>query len=117
MIVYIAEDDNGVPGDTVVIANSNFSGPSQVNHTQATYTCSTSCDLSASTTYHLVLSATHGSLNSSFFKWRATSSDDQTGPTGWAIGDNVSRKTGGQSSWTSNASGNSGKFKLSLEEK
>ena len=117
MIVYISVDDNGTASSTAVIANSNFSGPSQVNQQQATYTCSTSCDLSASTTYHLVLSATHGSYNSSFFKWRATSSDDQTGPTGWAIGDNVSRKTADSSSWTANASGNAGKFKLSLEEK
>ena len=117
MIVSVKNDDNGVPGDTDTIASSNFSGPAQVDNANGTYTCSGSCDLAADTTYHLVLSATHGSLNSSFFRWRATSSDDQSGPSGWSIGDDASRLVGGSSSWTSSASANAGKFKMTAEAK
>ena len=118
LTIDVVSDDNGVPGDTVEIANSGFSGNRLPSNTTVTYTCSGSCDLSANTTYHLVLSATHGSYNSSFLKWRATSSDSQTGPEGWAIGNDVSRKIAGENAtWSANVSSSAGKFKLTLEEK
>ena len=79
-----------------------------------TFTCPSNdggCTLSASATYHLAFETTASAAGNNY-KWRATSSDDQTSSYGWTIADSVSNK-GGAGSWTPNRNLNSGLFSVS----
>ena len=62
-----------------------------------TYTCSTGCDLTASTTYFVVMSTADTSQRK-LYAWRRTTSDDETvtpsTATGWAIANDGLNHTG-----------------------
>ena len=62
-----------------------------------TYTCSTNCDLTANTTYFVVMSTADNSQRK-LYAWRRTTSDDETvtpsTATGWAIANDGLNHTG-----------------------
>ena len=62
-----------------------------------TFSCSgAGCDLTAGTSYFLVLSAASG-YN---FRWAATASNNETGSAGWSIGNTYTASFDSGSSWT-----------------
>ena len=96
MEVYSKHDSKSEPGSSKVTltgSNPNTAG----DHT---YTCSgNDCNLSANTTYYLVLSAPNSPKDAQY-KWRLTQSTNQTNTpsnAGWQIGDRVLSKTPGGS--------------------
>ena len=78
-----------------------------------TYTCSgNSCNLAASTTYHLVFSTEGGSLG--WYGWKSTTSNDQTrtpSNNGWSIADNSSFLVNSGTNWSTDSK--SGKISVS----
>ena len=102
----------GSPGDLTVAIYSNGAdnkpGTSQItlsgsNPTAAeeyTYTCSSSCDLSASTKYHLVLEAPNATGTHNYYGWESSNSGSEVSvPTGngWSIGESFEHSSG---SWS-----------------
>ncbi len=79
-----------------------------------TFSCSgAACDLSAGTSYFLVLSATSGYS----FTWAATASNDETGSVGWTIGNTYTASTNSGSSWTPDANTRVTKFSITAAPK
>ena len=89
---------------------------------QHTFTCSGSdCSLSASTTYFVVMSTGDTNLVVSMnYKWKTTTSDDETvqptGATGWAIAD-AGRYKSGSNAWSGLSSSRTGLMKVVVTEK
>ena len=85
LVVAIYTDSSGKPGSSqITLSGSNPTGGGQY-----TYTCSSSCALSASTPYHLVLSAPNATGTTSVYEWRNSSSSSETltpSNNGWSIG-------------------------------
>ena len=110
----IYADSSGVPGTLV----ATLSGPEQPDDEDAVYTCSgSSCALSASTTYHLVIERSDGGGSATQRPWRNTASDGQTNTpsnAGWTIGNSSSRNA--NDTWTANHSTNSGMFSIMATE-
>ena len=93
--VYSKHDSESEPGSSKV----TLSGSNPNTAGDYTYTCSgNGCDLSANTTYYLVLSAP-GSPTNARYKWRLTQSTNQTNTPGnadWEIGNRMlSKESGG----------------------
>ncbi len=79
-----------------------------------TFSCSgTGCDLSAGTSYFLVLSAASG-YN---YRWAATASNNETGSAGWAIGNTYTASFDSGSSWTPDANTRVAKFSITATPK
>ena len=110
----IYSDSSGAPGTLV----ATLAGPDGPDNEDAVYTCSgSSCALSASTTYHLAIEKSEGSLSATVRPWRNTASDGQTNTpsnAGWSIGNSSSRKASG--AWTANQSANSGMFSIAATQ-
>ena len=83
---------SGSPASTATCA---LSGSAPDTAGEYAYTPSATCDLSASTTYFLVLSATGTSGANHYYRWNLTDSNDQTNTpsnAGWTIADNGKSK-------------------------
>ena len=110
----IYSDSSGAPGTLV----ATLAGPNGPDNEDAVYTCSgSSCALSASTTYHLAIEKSEGSLSATVRPWRNTASNGQTNTpsnAGWTIGNSSSRKASG--AWTANHSTNSGMFSIAATQ-
>ena len=79
-----------------------------------TFSCSgTGCDLSAGTSYFLVLSAATGYS----YSWAATASNNETGSVGWSIGNAYTASTNSGSTWTANANSYVTKFSITATPK
>ena len=79
-----------------------------------TFSCSgAGCDLSAGTSYFLVLSATSGYS----FAWAATASNNETGSAGWTIGNTYTASLDSGSSWTPDANTRVTKFSITATPK
>ena len=74
-----------------------------------TFSCSgTGCDLSADTSYFLVLSSTTGYS----YTWATTASNNEAGSVGWSIGNAYAASTNSGSTWTAHATSHSTKFSI-----
>ena len=85
LTVAIYSDSSNNPGTLV----TTLSGNNPTGGGQYTFTCSSSCALSASTKYHLVLEAPNATGNYSHYRWAASNSASEvTEPSsnGWSIG-------------------------------
>ena len=106
--VEIYSQSGSNPGSSV----ATLSGSDPDTAGDYTYTCSGSgCDLSASTTYYLVMSAP-GSPTDATYSWSSTQSDGQTNApsnAGWSIGDGLVSDIGGVWNLVTH---NSGVFKV-----
>ena len=79
-----------------------------------TFSCSgTGCDLSAGTSYFLVLSAATGYS----YTWAATASNNETGSAGWSIGNTYTASFDSGSSWTPDANTRVTKFSITATPK
>ena len=103
LTVAVHEESGGNPAasTTYTLSGSNPSGPG--NHT---FTCSGTCQLSANTTYYLVLSAV-GNTHRNSYSWDTTESATQANDPsgfGWSIGDtgqiHYSNSWYNQTGWT-----------------
>ena len=84
-----ADNGSGRPRTTKIV---DLGGSAPDTETNYTYTCpddNSGCDLSASTTYHLVFSAGRGNQSGNhFYQWQTTNSDNETQTpdnNGWSI--------------------------------
>ena len=113
LTVAIYLDSSGLPGSSQVeLTGSNPTGAGDYS-----YTCSSSCNLDADETYHVVLSANSASGSNNRYNWSATHFDNQTNipsDAGWEIGNVASNKSTG--SW-STFGVYSGKLKVSATER
>ena len=109
--IWSSAQDGGHAKPNTEIVTLSGSNPDSAG--DYTYTCSGSgCQLSSSTTYHLAFEA---GVSTYFpaprYKWRGTSSDNQTSGDGWTIADSASKREDG-GSWTANANANAGMFSV-----
>ena len=90
--------------DPAATASATLSGSDPDAAGLQTYTCSTGCDLSASTTYFIVTSVPTGASGGSYNQ-RNTASDDETlqDAAGWSIA-NAGRSKTGAAAWAAAAS-------------
>ncbi len=83
-----------------------------------TYTCSTGCDLTANTTYFVVMSTADASAPRKLYSWRRTTSDDETvrptTATGWAIANAGLQDIG--SGWTALPRNHTGVMHVAADE-
>ena len=84
-----------------------------------TFACSTGCDLTASTTYFVVMSTADTSAPRKLYSWRRTTSDDETvrpsTATGWAIANDGLHDIG--SGWTTLPRNHTGVMHVAADEK
>ena len=94
--IYSATNDTTTLPNSEV-ANLTLSGPTSLHNEDGVYTCSgTGCSLSASTTYHLVLSTTATGMLQ-YYSWKRSALTSETNTpsnAGWEIADSSSRKRG-----------------------
>ena len=96
-------------GDPAATATCDLTGDAPDTAGEHTFTAS-SCTLSASTTYFLVLSATGTSGEQHFYRWGVTDSDSQTNTpstAGWTIAD-VAKTKHNTEAWTDHSSARTG---------
>ena len=104
-------------GNPAATATYALSGVRPTGAGEYAYTCSGSCELSASTTYFLVLSGGHSDDRRNY-TWDTTASSSQTNTPsgfGWSIADKAKVKTG--SSWSDPTETYTGMFKVSATAK
>ena len=114
--VAIHANSGGSPAAT---ATYTLTGDAPTGAGDYTYTCSGSCDLSASTRYFLVLSGTGDGQGRDVYENRTTGSDAETNVpsnSGWSI-DNLLQKKTDNDPWTSEGVTNVLKFKVTATEK
>ena len=99
--VALHADSSGNPASSA-IANASFSGSAPETAGDHTYTCSgAGCTLSASTTYHIVMSATANS-GTNQFRWETTTSGSETNTpsgSGWSIANTGKRGNVNSATW------------------
>ncbi len=113
--VAVHANSSGSPAAT---ATYTLTGDAPTGAGDYTYTCSGSCDLSASTRYFLVLSGTGDGQGRDVYENRTTGSDAETNVpsnSGWSI-DNLLQKKTDNDPWTSEGVTNVLKFKVTATE-
>ena len=104
-VLAIYSDSSGDPGTSSEV----LSGTTPSSTGEHTFTAS-SFNLSANTTYHVVMTAT-GSPDNNFFRWGQNASNSETSSDGWTIADDGLTSSNGGTSWSGN-DGISGLFSI-----
>ena len=101
--IFSGNTGNADPNSSLVTLTNT--GDTAGNYT---FSCSGSCDLTASTDYFLVLNSDSGYSHS----WASTASDNQTSSAGWSIGNTYTASTNSGTSWTADANSHATKFSI-----
>ena len=110
-VAIYSNDANNKPGTSqITLSGSNPTGTGQY-----TYTCSSSCNLTANGKYHLVLEAPNATGNNGYYSWETSSSGSEVAVpsgNGWSIGESFKHESGAWSDITPYL-----KFKVTATEK
>ena len=117
IVVAVHAADGGNPA---AAASATLSGSDPDGAGLHTYTCSgNACDLTANTTYFVVMSTADASGSRKLYSWRRTTSDDETvrpsTATGWAIANAGLQDIG--SGWTALPRNHTGVMHVAADEK
>ena len=107
LAIHDVQSSGNNAGQPATTARATLSGTAAAG--QTTFTCSSNCDLAASTSYFVYLSA----VNANAVYLPATASNTETGASGWSIADALRYEQG---SWALHAS-DSLKIKVTATEK
>ena len=113
LTAYIYTNSTSDRPDTEV---KNLGTKTPADNTSPTWEC-TDCNLNPNTTYHLVLEGSYTTGVQGFYKWKATSSDNQTNTPAnaeWEIANETSRHASGN--WSSFGT-NAGQFSITATVK